>query len=94
LSRTSSAPSRMALSMLVGCRLALMISTAPRGLASRSSPIRLTPLPSGRPRSKTTTSNLAVAVWLRASARDPAWATTSRSGCPFSRATRRFLKSE
>lgn len=93
LSSTSSAPWRMALSMLVGWRLALMIRTTPPGLASRSSPIRSAPLPSGRPRSRTTTSNLAVAAWPRASAMEPAWATTSRSGWLSSRATIRFLKS-
>src|SRR5215211_9018910 len=72
LSSISSAPASAAPSRLVGSRLALKTSTVAPGLASRSSAMRSTPLPSGSPMSKTATSKLTAAAWLRASSSDPA----------------------
>jgi hypothetical protein len=93
LSSISSAPASVALWRFVGSRLALKTSTAAPALDSRTSPISSAPLPSGSPRSKTATSHLTVATWPRASASDPAWAITSRSGSRPSKAVIRCLKS-
>ena len=67
----------------------LKISTATSGFARRKSAIRSTPFPSGSPRSKITTSNSSIAGWLRASASEPACATSSMSDCPLNRASMR-----
>jgi hypothetical protein len=60
------------------------ISAAKPGQSARNSAIRSAPLPSGRPRSRTATSQQPTdAALRRASSKEPAWATTSRSGCRF-----------
>src|SRR5215218_3247013 len=75
---TPAAPASTARAYVSRSAVAVRTSTAPCGLAARSSPISSVPSPSGRSRS--TTARSMFSSTRRASDRDPACATTSNSG--------------